>query len=264
MTLSAPEPSSHPAAVPSSDPRQDPAMRSLYHMSRTAGVGLQDYAAVNVFAVIGVLLAVASVLVVIFADAPAMLILPAAAIVVSVIAFLQVQHSNGTQTGRGIALAGVVIALGLAGTNVYGRVSDAARQRADRAELEALVTKLQDAAAANKPTEAYELFDSRFHDTVQPETFARTLAAHVDRTFGGPRITIMKLGERVQFETDTNGVRFATALITVKAEGKTPQGFPLEGEEATEFRKVDDTWKIHSIINWFPATPAKPGTASPR
>ena len=58
MMLSSPEPASNTTGT-GADPRQDPAMRSLYRMSRTAGVGLQDYAAVNVFAVVGLLLALA-------------------------------------------------------------------------------------------------------------------------------------------------------------------------------------------------------------
>ena len=266
MTLSAPEPSSHPnarpdanaAAVAPGDSRRDPAMRSLYHMSRTAGVGLQDYAAVNVFAVIGLLLAVASVLVLIFADAIGMLIIPAAAIIISLIAFVQIQSSNGTQTGRGIAIAGLVIALGFAGTNLYGRTTVASRERADRAAIEAVVEQFETAAVAGKSVDAYALFGTRFRETVQPETFDRTLTSRINQSFGGNKISQVSLGERVQFETDANGVRFATALLTMKTDAKFPDGSPIQGEAAAEFRKVDDAWKIQNIMNWFPTTAAKP------
>jgi hypothetical protein len=259
MTLSAPEPNSHPAAAVPSDSRQDPAMRSLYHMSRTAGVGLQDYAAVNVFAVIGVLLAVASVLVLIFADAIGMLVIPAAAITISIVAFAQIQGSNGTQTGRGIAIAGLLIALGFAGTNLYGRAHVRAQEIEDRAEISKLVQQFETAAAAGKSADAYALFDSRFRDTVQPETFDRTLTSRINQSFAGPKITHVDLGERIQFETDANGIRFATALLTMRTDTKMADGTPLQGDEAAEFRKVDDVWKIHNIMNWFPTTPAKPG-----
>lgn len=238
-------------------------MRSLYRMSRTAGVGLQDYAAVNVLAVIGVLLAVASVLVLIFADAPAMLVIPAAAIITSIIAFIQIQRSNGTQTGRGIALAGVVIALGLAGTNVFGRVSDASRNAADRQAITALLKQFQAAATTGKGSDAYALFDTRFHEVIQPETFDRTLSAQMQRIFGGMPVKEFDLGERVQFETDANGVRFATALMIIKCEKTAPSGVPYQSEEPAEFRKVDDQWKFRGIPNWYAATPQKGGGQAP-
>lgn len=259
MTLSAPEPSPNTAAA-AADPRQDPAMRSLYRMSRTAGVGLQDYAAVNVFAVVGLLLAVASVLVLIFADVLPMLLLPLAAVVVSTAAFVQIQGSNGTQTGRGIALAGILISLGLAGVNVAGRVADASRDRADRASIEQLLKQFQDASFAGKWSDAYALFDDRFHAAVKPETFERTLDTRIVKWFGGPKMTSISLGDRVVFETDANGVRFATGLLRFRGDGNAPDGSPLLTEELTEFRQVDGVWKFHTITSWFAsAMQPKPG-----
>src|SRR5688500_12187527 len=73
----------------------DAPTHALYPMSRTAGVGLGDYAAVNVRAVIGLILGVASVLALIFADSYLPLIIPAAAIVVSLIGLVQIRNSNG-------------------------------------------------------------------------------------------------------------------------------------------------------------------------
>src|SRR4051812_2754029 len=111
------------------DSRQDPAMRSLYKMSRTAGVGLQDYAAINVFAVVGLLLAVASVLTLIFPDVDALLVIPIGAIVLCIIAFVQIRGSNGTQTGTFLAIAGILIGGALAGVNVYHHKQVAAIER---------------------------------------------------------------------------------------------------------------------------------------
>lgn len=259
MTFPAPEPSPNavsnaaPQAAATADTRQDPAMRNLYKMSRTAGVGLGDYAAVNVFAVVGIILALASVLVLIFADATALLLIPLGAIVLSLIALFQIQHSNGTQTGRVLAILGVVIALGLGGTNVFGRVAQAARDREDKAQLAALVKQFHELTTGGKTRDAYELFDSRFREKVQPETFERTIGQHMGFV-GGARVTDLKVGERVVFETDANGVRFATALLMLHIEppASAPAGTkPLDVEEPAEFHKVDDQWKFRIITNWF-------------
>lgn len=236
-------------------------MRSLYRMSRTAGVGLQDYAAVNVFAVTGLILAFASVLVLIFSDVPALLILPLAAIVICVIAFVQIQGSNGTQTGRGLAVAGLLIALAFGGTNVYGRMTMAARHRADAAALRDLVKQFETAALAGKAADAHALFDAHFRENVKLETFERTLTYRVERMFGQKRVQHIALGDRIEFETGANGATFATALLIITADGTAPNGQPFRVEEPTEFRTVDDAWKIDAIPNWFAATPAAPKTA---
>lgn len=265
MTFSSPEPASNTTGS-TADPRQDPAMRSLYRMSRTAGVGLQDYAAVNVFAVVGLLLGLASVLAIIFADATAMLLLPIAAIVVSVIAFRQVQNSNGTQTGRFLAIAGMLIALGFAGTNVFGRVNNATRERGDRAAIDDLVKKFEAAALAQKWPDAYALFDTRFKETVQPETFERTVGSRIGKP-DAAHISGIKLGDRVAFETDANGNRFAMTLLKLTVDPKIEGRQPFEAEEQAEFRQIDGTWQFHTITAWFAAAAPKPGTpnqASPQ
>lgn len=266
MTLSAPESGSPSGPLANdgrqNDDRQDPAMRSLYKMSRTAGVGLQDYAAVNVLAVIGVIVAVASVLCLIFADVTAFLVLPAAAMVVCIIAFIQIQHSNGTQTGRGIAAIGFVIALALAGTNVAGRVAEAARNTRDRHAIEALVKQFESAVTTGKTTDAYAMFDARFHELVQPETFDRTITTRIEKSYGGPKVTSITLGDRIEWEIDANGVRFANALLSVKTDEKV-EGLPIGSDEPTVFRLVDDQWKFHNITNWFQATAPAKGGATP-
>ena len=91
----------------------DDPTHNLFHMSRTAGVGLGDYAAVNVRAVIGLILGVASVVAYIFSDSYVPLAIPLAGLIVSLVALIQIQGSNGTQTGRGIALVGLLLAGGL-------------------------------------------------------------------------------------------------------------------------------------------------------
>jgi len=83
----------------------DPLAR-LYHMSTTAGVGAQDYAAINPTAIAAVLLGLASATVVL---GKILFVLPALGIICAIVALVQISRSNQTQTGKGLALLGLLL-----------------------------------------------------------------------------------------------------------------------------------------------------------
>jgi len=85
----------------------------LHKMSTTAGVGSQDYVAINNAAIVSVILGLCTALA--FLGIP-FLIVGAAGIVSGIIALLQIRHSNGTQGGRGLAILGMLLSLALAGS----------------------------------------------------------------------------------------------------------------------------------------------------
>src|SRR5688572_29608213 len=84
----------------------DESIKKLFHMSRTAGVGMADYAAVNGFAVGSIVLGLASSLTAIFHE-PFLMILPALGLALGLLAYFQVRNSNGTQTGKLVAIGGI-------------------------------------------------------------------------------------------------------------------------------------------------------------
>src|SRR5215218_496972 len=86
------------AAAPPTTPGDDDPLSHLHKMSTTAGLGSGDYVAVNGAAVFSLLLGLASMLSML---EEILLIIPLACIIVSVIAWRQINHSNGTQTGKG-------------------------------------------------------------------------------------------------------------------------------------------------------------------
>src|SRR5579859_5091705 len=103
------------ASMPRADSRSDAAetFSHLYKMSATAGVATTDYAAINSMAIVALILGVASVLALAW---DVLLVIPLAGLVCALIAFRQIAGSNGTQAGKGLALAALLLALGFGGT----------------------------------------------------------------------------------------------------------------------------------------------------
>ena len=241
------------------DTRQDPAMKALFRMSRTAGVGLQDYAAVNVLAVVGLLLGLASFLAYAAPDSVPMLIVPAVAVVICVIAAVQIVRSNRTQTGLPLAIVGLLLAVAFAATNVAAHVRTSARDRAYHAELNVVAGKLLNASTSQGVGGAYDLFDARFKESVKAESFARLLQPRLQHLFAGKPVTSIGVGDLVVYETDDSGMTSAMTLLVLRGDDKLPNGEPFTANETVEFRRdKDSNWKIHAIPGWF-GEPKKPG-----
>lgn len=235
------------------DTRTDPAMKALYHMSRTAGVGLGDYAAVNVLSVIGLILGISCFLLLIFDDSLLMLILPVSALIVCLVAIWQIRNSSGTQVGSGLAAGGMALALIFGGINVASHVRGATAEARDRQQIADLVSQLSDAAKSQSTVpQSYDLFHKRFKEQVNPETFARTVAFRTGLLANSP-ISGISLGKNVIFETNPETkVTMATALIVMTANQKDEAGNPITAEVPGVFRRdADGKWMIYSIPDWF-------------
>lgn len=245
---------------PSTATGRDPAVSGLFRMSRTAGVGLQDYAEVNVLAVTGLLLGIASFLAVIVPDTLAILLVPLAAAIVCVVAFVQVRRSNGTQTGLLLALGGLALALTFAGIHLYGYFKTNWTERQWTGELNALVAKMLPAATTQGANGAYELFDDRFREQVTLETFVRTMQPRM------AVVTEVKVSDLVVYSASDDGIVTAQTLLRLSGNGRSPEGElrPFSVEEPIEFRRpVGQPWQIHGITGWFGATKAPPVPGAP-
>src|SRR3954468_1363531 len=109
---------------PASQP--DDPIAHLHKMSTTAGVGSQDYVAINNAAIVSVILGLCTALA--FLGIP-FLIVGAAGIVFGVIAIVQIRHSNGTQGGLGLAILGILLSLAIAGSVAAVSIMDWTHQR---------------------------------------------------------------------------------------------------------------------------------------
>lgn len=221
-------------------------------MSKTAGVGLGDYAEINVLAVVGFIAGLASFLLLVFNESYLMLILPVGALITCLFAIFQVRNSNGTQTGARWATAGMLLALIFGGVNVGTRLRAGMVENADREQISQLVSKLSSSASTQSTVgSAYDLFHKRFQDQVNPDTFNRTLSYRTGLSAGV--LKGITLGENVLFDVNAEtGVKMATALIILSIERKDSEGKPISAEFPAVFRRdAGSDWKIWSISDWF-------------
>src|SRR5687768_10470858 len=125
-------------AARAGDEAPDPLAR-LKKMSTTAGVGSQEYVAVNPMAVAALLLGVASLLVFVH---DALLLIPLVGVVCAFIAWRQIKNSNGTQTGRLMALAGIVLCVAIGGGRLAWKAIGGWSSSGDKAEIRRLISEL--------------------------------------------------------------------------------------------------------------------------
>jgi hypothetical protein len=128
-------------------------------MSTTAGVASQEYVAINLAAVAALLLGLASVMVLM---SNVLLVVPVVAIVCGIAALRQIGDSNGTQTGKPLALLGMVVAVVMM---CYVGVQEVQASRAVSAEQGKIVARTQElsnALVAKDYNRAVSLFSSGF------------------------------------------------------------------------------------------------------
>src|SRR3954454_16156428 len=118
------------ATLPRPDGDDAPdALAGLHKMSTTAGITSQEYVAINIPAIVALVLGLASVVAVLN---PVLLVVPLAAIVTAFAALSQIRASNGTQTGRPFAILGIVLALAIGGYVLARALVDRYQSKADR------------------------------------------------------------------------------------------------------------------------------------
>src|SRR5882762_5848677 len=121
-------PTSSPESNLSVPPAAADPLSKLHKMSTTAGVASQQYVAVNTAAVLAALLGVASMMAMF---SPLLLVIPAVTIGVALFAWRQIANSNGTETGKVLAISGLVLAVVVGGGVAAREVMAASKARAD-------------------------------------------------------------------------------------------------------------------------------------
>src|SRR5438477_8310665 len=153
-----PQTQTDPSQTQPPAPGDDDPLAHLHKMSTTAGLGSGDYVAVNGTAVFALLLGIASALALM---TEVLLVLPLAGLVTAIIGLRQINHSNGTQTGKGLVVIAMVLALGLGGF-VLGRwATEGWRTREDRKAIHQLIADFSAKVKADDVSGAYQLFSPR-------------------------------------------------------------------------------------------------------
>lgn len=237
---------SHSAGADSDAP--DP-LAKLYHMSTTAGVGTQEYVAINPVAVAALILGLASVLAFL---SSVLLVIPAAGVVCAIIAIVQIRNSNQTQTGLPLAALGLLLCLGFGGGRGAYTVIRRLHVSEDEKQVAALMHQLGQDIAAEKYEDAYALFNDRFHEKINRGTFENAFRGFRSLATSGPVQSIEWNQEPMTMEEQPgNDVTIASGMAFFKFEKD-----PAPRRSVIVFEKSGGTWRIHDIDAIFRKGPA--------
>jgi hypothetical protein len=248
----APSPTELQNDPPAADATATQHLSNLPKMSPTAGVGTQEYVAINVAAVIGLLLGLSSILALIN---DILIVIPLAAAITTAMALRQIAKSNGTQTGSAIAMAGLFLAVSIGSFVAATDTIDWAGRREDRQAIDKLCGDFGQDLHDRTFDAAYDLFSERFKSVHSRQAFVTRLKsmqnelASESKSNGGlGPMKSARGGEIVQFNTDldTGEIR-ASSEIKIGYEGTDSEN-PL----SASFQKSKEGWTIGGIPDLFP------------
>ena len=205
----------HNSADPAAEP-PDP-IAKLHKMSTTAGVGSQDYVAINNAAIVSVILGLCTALA--FLGIP-FLIVGAAGIVFGIIAIVQIRHSNGTQGGIGLAIVGILLSLAIAGSVAASNIIDWQHRQQDQADVNKVLGDLGQYVASEQYEKAYQLFSPEFQTIFKFPVFRDQLQVYQQYLgkFDG-----MSSNDVFKFEATADGMPTASTQAIVRFKTPTTQ-----------------------------------------
>jgi hypothetical protein len=231
------------AGPPSDTP--DPLAR-LYHMSTTAGVGTQEYVAINPTAVASLILGFGSILVLL---SSMLLVIPLAGLVCGIIAAAQVRKSNGTQTGMVLAVGGTLLCLGFGGGRAGYQMVRHFHTSADERQIAQLMEKLGGEIKAGHYEQAYAMFGERFHNRVTLATFADAFKKFHDLQDVGELQSVQWNGEPMLFEDQPGSdITVASGMGMFKFHDS-----PTTARSTVTFERIDGKWQINDLPELFPS-----------
>ncbi len=238
--MSQTQPQNAQAAATDDDP-----LSHLHKMSTTAGLGSGEYVAVNGAAVFALLLGLASALTLLV---EVLIVLPIAAVIVSILAWRQIAASNGTQTGKGLIALALLTALGFGGFVVAREATEGIRTRNDRQAINSTLVEFGDKIKAGDFDGAFAYFSPRFAQNIPRATFDERIKMFRE----GPVYGKLKGAEGnglVEFAKDPNSsTEFATTKINLTFEKA-----PAPISDAVTLRKEGNKWLIESLPILFPS-----------
>ena len=232
-----------PTAAPGSP---DPLAR-LYHMSTTAGVGTQDYTAINPTAIAALLLGLASATIVL---GRTMLIVPAIGVICAVIALIQISRSNQTQTGKGLALLGLLLCFAFGGGRVGFDAYAHWHTAADEQQIAGLMHELGQDLNGARYEQAYALFDDRFRSRVSLETFKTAWQGFENMPMVGRVQSVEWNHQNMEFEQSPDGTTAAAGAMGLFHFG---QSNAEPTRLVIQFGKAEGHWQITNVPNVFPS-----------
>ena len=242
-------PSENSSTSPPTD-APDP-LAHLHKMSTTAGLGTTEYVAINGPSVVAVILGLASALAIVDKT---LLIVPLAGVICSIVALRQIGKSAGTQTGRGLAVLGLLLSLGFAGYVGYMGIAKASQEKSDKAAIEAIIVELTGYIQKGEFDKAYNLFSPRFQERVPLQRF-KDVMGYVKSHPQYGNLKGMTTNGRYAFDSDENtGIRIGQVILLMNLDK-----FTEPSRQDAVFRVVGGQWKIENIPGLFPAPQGQGG-----
>jgi hypothetical protein len=230
-------------------------LEHLTKMSTTAGLGSGDYAAISPLAVSSMVIGLLGALALLN---DFLLPVPAAAMVCGIIALRQIRRSNGTQTGKALAWAGVVLGGGIFFSLVGYYVYQEMRNRPDRQAIVQVIRDFDAACAKQDYKAAYQFFSQPFRERVSEDQFVKTLS-------GSREGVLAQLGslehvdwnQQIVFIDSETGPRSAVVGGLLKFQNHNEMS-----RQPIEFVEVNGKWVIRDLSTIFPP-PKKPPPGAP-
>jgi hypothetical protein len=217
-------------------------LASLHKMSRTAGAGTQEYVAINSTSVAALLLGLASALAIVTS---VLLIIPAVAIFVASIALWQIRSSGGTQAGKGLAIAAIVLALAMVGFVGGSAVLALQREKAETQQIVQLMQGLGTDLGQRNYDAAWGKFSDRFKENIKRETFDTTWQQLQNSPYYGPVKDIRWNGVGMSLSSEGD-MPFAQGVFIVQLQNGG------DDRRMAMFRKLPDKgWVIDGIEGYF-------------
>jgi hypothetical protein len=227
-------------------PQADDPLSHLHKMSTTAGLGTTEYVAVNGMAVVTLIMGVASAL---SLFDPVLLTVPVVTVILAILSIRQIRRSNGTQTGLGLAILGLLLAFAFVGLVGGREMMDTVRNREDENAINALISQLDQNVRASKFDAAYGEFTAKFTSRVKQQDFSDLWGKVVvgSPQYGGLK-SIQSNGRMVfDFVPDTGQKQAVGMTIMDISRAAPPQRIEMYFKQ-----QPDGTWKIDDIPLLFP------------
>jgi hypothetical protein len=247
------DPKRQQPASPDAGGAGDDPLAHLHHMSTTAGLGSGEYVAINPTAVFSLIVGLASALCLF--EETILLFIPLIGVISAIAALRQIARSSGTQTGRALAVVGLVLSIGFGGWVIYRKATEQSRQSADRNAIHQVIRQYGELIRDGKFDQAYGLFSPRFTNRVPLQTFTDRMK-FVQETPSYGKLKNADWNKLVEFENNTaDGSVMAVASILLNFE-KAP-----DIRQNAYFRKDAGEWRIEDLPDMFPME-KKPGGPS--
>jgi hypothetical protein len=233
----------------------DPFLR-LHKMSTTAGLGSGDYVAINGRSLAALLMGIASCLV--LWGSLLLLIIPAISLICGFVAIKQIRSSNGTQTGRGLAMLGIFLSLAMGGGFTGNLALESVRNARQEQQVVSLLQEFGALIRDAKYAQAYDLCDGHFRDRITEAKFTETWQQANGSMFRGP-ITGATYNGILKFADDPlTGDREANGVMLISF-----TKIPAKERQDVILSRQPDGWRLDQLPEMFPVESAPDNSSRP-